>query len=571
MMQNFNGGLQGNTSAAYRPHMGGLVNQIKQQIANYIKSSMPTNSFYQVAMKILNSTADGSKRLDDMVVGVINYIDYLNQYENMQPHSAMEGAIPPCVDGFVANIVLGSEYVRELDRSIVATLQGYQNNLRLAAEAVARYITPELRGQMAQWGSQSNGSFGNNPPVRRTGGTTFNTGFGFGSSGGGVDLSFNNNANVQGSLFNTSGSLPNSNPSGGGVNLGIPSTPVDMLPTYPEQQTQSLNISKTINQENRVVTYMNYEEHKTYGIMKAVLPSDTARVLMPVQTIDQNFAAVPAVSEYTKLGNEVLLSDLSNRTTNFSIAPFIMQFGQTDFATVINGIAGEILKLEGKDLSRLSIAGEFLQMFPEADADGKIKSLVNEYNTGMLTHGRLTSMMAELEKIVSPETMIVISKKLGELATNYWRFHMAQIEGDFENYYTGHDDATDYLYRTPDKGKESASWMLFPSLALSQLFSFAPLVDGDGESPLFSVGYIRIPHYAVELPIGIKTDEKSDYGIVMRQATPGLYHLCETLSRAYPNSLHRVLITNDGRLIEVIRPSIGEQDRFFVREMKSLL
>lgn len=581
-------GFGGQSNLPYRSAMTNYVPNIKQLVVNYIRQSAGSNFIFETGLKVLNSLADGEKRLGDAIVGVVNYLDYLMNAENVPESDAVDRGIPQCIDGFIANIVLRSPVANGLDRTVIASLEQAQNNLQVAIQCVNRVIVPEIEKERRGVTQTFAGGLLNNTQQRRTDTNGFGGGFqqqGFGNAGG---MNLNGGvlpAGNQGSLFSSSPTPAQGN--GGGISLGsdVPVQPIQQPERQPLTYTTAPEI-KT-NQQN-LVTYMNYADHKTYGILKPTLPSDSQRRVMQEATIDQAFAGVPNVKEYKKLGDETIRNDLvAGRSTSFSLQNLMLSYGQIDLTSTINHEAAAVLKLGRADLERLTFTGTLIQLFPETDEDGKVQEILDQYGTGMLTHGRLTTMLGELEKVLMPETMVLISRKISELATNYWRFTMGQLVGDFDNYYTGHEDATEHLRRTPNKGTELEAWMSFPALVVQNFIKMIPLIPVESATAAavngtaaaqpkpdvamcFEVGYIRVPYYGVEMPIGIEGNKKADYGLVVRNATPGLYHLCTTLYEAYPQALHRVLVSNDGRMIEVIRPLLGETDRFFVREMKTL-
>lgn len=69
----------------------------------------------------------------------------------------------------------------------------------------------------------------------------------------------------------------------------------------------------------------------------------------------------------------------------------------------------------------------------------------------------------------------------------------------------------------------------------------------------------------------MNTTESKGFGIVLRNVTPGLYNLCSTLYDAYPGALHRVIMTNEGRMVNVTRSKIEGKDCFYIHELKDIL
>ena len=559
------GGFGQQQQLPYRQSMASSVKTVQESVMKYINDMVASqNPVYSAAVKTLNSVSDGNQRVNDAIIGVVNYVDYLINVEKLDGASALERAKIQCIDGFMANILLRSPMANSIDNSVRHQLNQAEQMLGQAIQAVQQHIAPAIM-QERQGGFNNTGAVFGNAQVRRTD----VGGFG-GNQGGGPNL-LGGQSN-QGSIFSSNQAAPDSN-GGGGLNLGIDQVAITPKPdplSVPMEYKAPTAQTQTSNQNN-LVTYMNYEQHKTHGLLKAVLPSDAKRSLMPVVTVDNNFAAMAALSQYTKLGNEVIRSDVTtNLGAGYSLEQIIATYGQKDYSTMVVVESSRALQLERRELDRLTFSGTLIQLFPELDEEGKLKEILARYNQGLMTHGRLTSLVSEMETVLQPETIACIAKKLADYSSNYWRFNMQETAGEFTNYFEGHDGATEYLRRAPNKGMAAEAWAAFPGKVVSELFLEVPVSDGEGnEQPAlgFQVGYVRVPYFAVELPIGTEGSDDGDFGMVLRNATPGLYHLCQTLYEGFPGVAHRCIMTNEGRLLEVIKPLIGETDRFYIREM----
>lgn len=568
-----NGGFQ-QQQPPVRQCMQGHVATIKNHVLNHIDQKVKERQpIYESAWRTLQGTQDGQQRLSDAIIGVVNYIDYLVNAAKQPADQAIQTAVIQCIDGFMSNIVLRSPFANQLDYGVRSQLNQAEQLLGQAIQLVNQHIAPAiLQERQSGLGLSGGGLGGGAAQIRRTDN-------GFGGSGGGVNLIPSQTSSGSAGLFN-SGAAPAGTSAGGGLDLGvdkvhrespkpIQETPLEYTtPTYKATATTSSSSNKT-----NLVVYMEYEQHKTHGLLSAVLPSDAQRRIMPVVTVDNNFAAMAAVSQYTKLGSEVIRSDVSTTVgAGYALEQITVPSGQYDYSTMVNDDAHRALQLGRRELERLTFTGQLVQLFPLMDTEGRLKEVLGRYNQGLMTHGRLTSLVAEMEEFVPPESIAIISKKLADVASTYWRFNMQETAGEFTNYFEGHDGATEYLRREPNKGQAADAWAAFPAKVVHELLLSIPVQDSEGNEQLglgFQVGYIRVPYYAVELPIGAvdASGSRADYGVVVRNATPGLYHLCQTLQEAYPGAAHKCIMTNEGRMLEVIKPMIGDTERFYIREM----
>lgn len=557
----------------YRQSMHGSVATVQNAVKQYITDTAKQNGIFDTAVKIIHSSSDGTERVNQCIIGAVNYIDYLLNFGGMQASQALEQGVAVCANGFISNVILTNPVANQLDPGIRHQLSQAQEQLGIAINLVQQHIAPDIM-------KERNGGFGTN---QLTGGQQRRQDGGFsniGQGAGGVDLmrgvsggtAFSNTNG--GSLF-TSGASPASTQGGGGVSLNV-DAPITQQPVVTQQPLATQPIQSTQVNQTNTVTYMDYAQHKTFGLLKKTLPSDSNRTLMPVKTLEDNFAAMASVNAYTKLSSgDVQRKDLAvAHGAGYAIESITLSYGQRDVASLVNEEASEILQLNRKELDRLTYTGLMIQMGPEYIEEERLKELLNKYSSGMITHGRLTSMIEEMETFLKPETVLTFSRKLTELATNYWRFEMGHEDGGLDNYFINHDDVTEYLRREPGKERLSTLWAEFPARMISDLFLNVPVTIQDGETKNtlgFQVGYIRVPYFAAELPIGVNTTESKGFGIVLRNVTPGLYNLCSTLYDAYPGALHRVIMTNEGRMVNVTRSKIEGKDCFYIHELKDIL
>lgn len=571
----------GTAQLPYRQSMHQSAQTVQAAVYKYINDTAAQNAIFETAVKIIHGSNDGQERVRQAVLGAINYIDYLLNFGNQQPADALAQGVRVCVDGLISNIVLQSNVANQLDNGIRYQLGQAEQQLGVAIGLVNQYIVPEIQ-------KERQGGFGSTQlsggQQRRTGDSLGgNTGFGSGNAGG-VNLLGNSQPSSSafgsgGSVFSSVAQTPNGTGQGGGMMIDVPVHDNQPTPSATPTLQQTINnpAPAAIKQQpSLLVTYMDYAQHKTFGLLKKVLPSDSNRHLMQQQTLENNFAAMAAVTNYTKLvGPDVQRKDLAlTAGAGYAVETITLGYGQREFASLVNEEAAETLQLDRKELNRLTFTGLFVQMGPEYIDGARLEELLKKYTTGMITHGRLTAMFEEMETFLRPETVLAFSRKLTQMATDYWRFEMGQEAGGLSNYFVNHDDVTEYLRREPGMERLAQLWSEFPAYMLGNLFLNVPVRTAEDESKNtlgFHVGYIRIPFFAAELPIGVNSDESKGFGIVSRNVTPGLYNLCKTVYEAYPGAAHRVIMTNEGRMVNVTRSKVVENDVYYIQELETVL
>lgn len=557
----------------YRQSMHGNAKAVQDATIKYMEDQVnANNAVFVTGMRVIRAASDGNERVKQVVIGVINYVDYLLNFAKMAPQDALKTGIEVCVNGFIANIVLRS-HGNEIDQQLRYQLTNAEQQLGTAIQLVNQSIVPEITREQ-QGGFGTSNAFSGAQPRRQ------DNQFSNPQGAGGLNVLGGGSGNSGGtSLF--SSTAPATNSQGGGMVLGMGSnetvsnfqgnnqTQAFQQPTQPTQQPAV----KPAN--NNTVTYMDYAQHKTFGLLKKTLPSDSSRQLMSQLTLENNFSAMAAVSDYTKIqSGELQRKDLVLAPgAGYALETITLAYGSTEVSSLVNETAGEILQLNRKELERLTFSGLIIQCFPEYMEEEVIDRLLRTYTTGMITHGRLTAMMEELETLVRPETMLIISRKLTQLATDYWRYSMDQLDGGLENYFLDHDDVTEYLRREPGKEALARVWAEFPAHMLNEFFLKVPLTSEDGMAHTFGfhASFVRVPYYAAELPIGVNSDESKGFGIVSRNVTPGLYNLCKTIFESNPGALHRLIMTNDGRLVNVTQSKVEAKDLYYIHEVKTLL
>lgn len=559
-----------------RQGMAGSVPIVEKNTYDYLNLKAKENYIYDAAVRYIQTMPNGQAKLTGLIMGIVNYSDYLMNFDGMPAQQALAKALEICINGFVSNLVISSQLVNGLDPGLVAQLRQAEYQLGEVVSIVRQRIEPLIMSER-QGGFNGLGGLQGSQPRRQVSHTGFS-----GNNAGGMNLMGGQQGLQTGTSVFSSSNAPLV-AQGGGINLSPTDhhTPQRVDPSNQATQLHvnppTLAVNKEVKTEptkTDTVIYMDYELHKTFGLMKKRLPSDSNRLLMPELTLDNNLAAMTPLRDYVKLDGNVLRSDMVARHgSGYHVSDLTLSYGQRDLSSIINEEVSESLQLNRKEMERLTYTGLFLQLFPEILEDDRLTLLLNKYQTGIITHGRLTAMLEEMETILKPETMLVISEKLTAMASDYWRFDMGNGKGDLDNYYTGHDEVTEWLRRTPGKEVQANQWAQFPAKVMRELFIPTILTgDSGGHSVLsFHVSYIRIPYFAAELPIGVNNDESKGFGIVKRNSTPGLYNLCKTVSEAIDGVAHSIVLTNDGRIVNVIKPLDESLDCFYIYELKTLL
>ena len=216
----------------YRQSMHGSVATVQNAVKQYITDTAKQNGIFDTAVKIIHSSSDGTERVNQCIIGAVNYIDYLLNFGGMQASQALEQGVAVCANGFISNVILTNPVANQLDPGIRHQLSQAQEQLGIAINLVQQHIAPEIM-------KERNGGFGTN---QLTGGQQRRQDGGFsniGQGAGGVDLmrgvsggtAFSNTNG--GSLF-TSGASPASTQGGGGVSLNV-DAPITQQPVVTQQ------------------------------------------------------------------------------------------------------------------------------------------------------------------------------------------------------------------------------------------------------------------------------------------------------------------------------------------------
>lgn len=565
------------------------------QFTNLTKQHMEltaqNSDFYKEAIAILTRLPDGNQRFNGLVTGIVNYADYLINNQKMEANSAATQAITQATDGFIASLVLSSDIANGLAYQLRANLEQavgvYKQIQQVVLSSIIPIVERERQGntglnfnvglQPARATASSFVGGGVNPNPHPSFGQPTPTPVGAG--GLDMDLPANPNAAMQfnspaqavaaaQAMFTTAQTVADP----------ISAVVTPSVNSYVTEQAQTTTASTA----NLVIHMNNYELHKTFGLLEPTVPSDAKTKPLSVAVLDHQFTDALALANFKLLkdANGLVSKDIAPQANGgYRLANLTINFDEHRYGSLINSEPVEVLKISPADADRFTYTGTILQLFPEQDFDDVLSTLKEKYSSGLLTHDRLTDFAADLETRFSPETSSVIGRKLSSLATNYWRFQMQKVKGSFDSYYMEHGAASASMRNEMDHNVRSL-WDNFPRYVMDLLFNIVPIND-EGEKPAetfgFTVGYVRVPYRAFELPFGFDprqqpNESRGEYGMVKRESTPGLYKICKNLHDTYKNVLHHVIITTDGRILEVFRPSAGEDpDRFYLKELERLL
>ena len=579
-----------------RPMVRAAMQANFPQFTNLTKQHMEltaqNSDFYKEAIAILTRLPDGNQRFNGLVTGIVNYADYLINNQKMEANSAATQAITQATDGFIASLVLSSDIAQGLAYQLRANLEQAVGVYKQIQQVVLSSIIPIVeRERQGNTGLNFNVGL---QPARATassfvgGGVNPNPHPSFGQStptpvgAGGLDMDLpaNSNAAMQfnsptqavaaaQAMFTTAQTVADP----------IRAVATPSVNSYVTEQAQTTTASTA----NLVIHMNNYELHKTFGLLEPRVTSDLKTKPLSVSVMDHQFSDTISLNAFKALKTEegLVAKDITPQDKGgYRLKNITLTYDEHRYASLINEEPIDVLKVSAADADRFTYTGTIVQLFPEQDFDNVLSTLKDKYSIGLMTHDRLTDFIADVETRFSPETNAVIGDKLSELATRLWRFQMQKVKGSFDSYYAEHDAATNALRDDQDHGARSL-WQNFPSVMLNLLFDIIPIPE-DGESKSaetfgFGIGYVRVPYRAFELPFGFDPKQQNsgtrgEYGLVKRESTPGLYKICKNLYDSYARVLHHVIITNDGRLIEVIRPGAGEDpDRFYLKPLKRFL
>lgn len=568
----------------YRRKMHPYAAAIRTAVDSYI-TELSNNDLWRVAMTKLRADPNSANTTRLLIIGTINLIDFLMEVEHKDLKGATETAVKVCVEGFLGKILIkhiGSG--SGLKQEVIDFLVQKSNALDLATRAINEQIVPRIKDEAnGTVGSSALSAFDRLDPreVSSNRQVEFNnTQSGFGTLMDAVQVSQPKSVG----LFNN----PNNNLAGTpttpvGLGFGVAHEPAKAV-EVPQEKSIFVDLpsptqtKQTTQTQTKEVKYtVNYEDHKTYGILKSILPSDATKRPIQGEALDMELQTIAAAAP-RKLDN-VQRKDVTVDLRTVLEIPTLTISNEVSYGSMVYEAINEKLDLTRRDAGKITAIGDFIQLYPE-ELSQKAVDLIDEYASKVASHSRIQDLVADLEPLLQPETSLIISKKIASIATTYWRYRMNMLRGKFDNYFAGADDAADSLRRS-GKAEAQAIWGQFPNYALSTLFNKIPYetTGENGERTMkyglgFMVKYIRVPYAALEFGIGYtETKHDAGVGIVSRRSTPGLYNVCKKLVESGPSSTHAqtVLVTSDGRLIEVIQPMTGENEIFYIREIKDLL
>lgn len=560
----------------------GVIPSISNLTKQHLTQTAANNAFYSEAIKILQSYSDGDARYQALVIGIVNYFDYLINFQKLDQNTAATNAISQSCDGFLAGLVLQSPAGNGLNFQLRTQLEDAYRNLGNIRNTVINNIMPLVESER-NGGTGVTLSFGGQP-VRNSAATMM----GATTGAGGINLT------------PTFGQQPVQNATdGGGIQMDLPTNPnassLDSLMNQLATETKPSSavvpnttgyvvdtaVSNPANFSNLVIHMNNYELHKTFGLLEPKRPSDLKTTPMSVAVLDHQLNSTIDLNKFKALkGTDGLVSkDIQPQPDGgYRLNDIVMTYEEFRYADSINEEPIEVLKVSQADADRYTYTGRILQLFPEQDVFAKLNELKGKYDSGLMTHDRITDFVNELETVFSPTTVDIIADKISALATRLWRFNMQKVTGSFDSYFQEHAAATNALRNELD-GNVRALWDGFPTYLMNYFFNLVamgPLGGADDNGVFaYSVGYVRVGYRAFELPFGFDPkgqpdNQRGEYGLVLKESTPGLYKICQNLIDSHQRVLHHVIITNDGRVIEVMRPSAGECDRFYLKVLDRL-
>lgn len=519
----------------------------------------------------------GHEKVVGFATGVVNYIDYLVHAKGTQV--TLQQALTDYAEAYSAKVYANSPDMNSADANMrMIILEKAQYFDSIVAE-ISRVILPHVaKPQQSLSNNLSNlGNFGNNGRRQATGGLTG----GFGNQAQTNQQSFGSG------VFGASS--PTQPPGAGGVNMLAGGNPVanNDLSNQPTTSNTILNpqptqVAPTNNDiiERRTLKLMNYDEHKTYAFLKPYLVSAIGKVPMDTQALDNSLAALNQLTNYTKLKTSTGLvrDDIEPPTRNkgYQLAPIdVMYEEQCNLTRLIEEEPAEVFKVSSEDLANYSYGGTIHQYFPTASEPGTLTAIIDDYRTGIMTHSRFVQFLGRLEEVFGPRVCMIINEKISQVATSFWRFSLNQVNGEVSNYLTGHQAVSEYLKLHQSNPLLLDIWDGFPRFYMTAIFKLASIPSEEGSLPaetFFSdISYVRIPYASWHLSLGARDSSDADFAVVAKQSTPGLYHICKGIQEAGESALHRVLITTDGRIVEVIKPISVDVDYFYITELSNFL
>ena len=106
-----------------RQGMVGSVPIVEKNTYDYLNLKAKENYIYDSAVRYIQTMPNGQAKLTGLIMGIVNYSDYLMNFDGMPAQQALAKALEICINGFVSNLVISSQLVNGLDPGLVAQLR----------------------------------------------------------------------------------------------------------------------------------------------------------------------------------------------------------------------------------------------------------------------------------------------------------------------------------------------------------------------------------------------------------------------------------------------------------------
>ena len=560
--------------ANVRPDMQQVLARTESVIIQSLRTMAEKDQLVAVGVNYLSQK--GNVQIRGFVEGVINYFDYLVNFKGMQQDPAFAAALEEYAQAYSGKVLSQMPDARNYDQNLQMAIQHYAATFDQIVSEINRVIVPYIRP--AGLGQGTGGLLGgiNNAARRQSG-------------GGFLNNAVNTNSTLGGQgVFGAAAPSP---VGAGGVDLfagntppAQPATTSNPTPTVQNVLTEPSEpvCPKTAKDQliqRRLLKLMNYQDHKTYAFLKPTLASSVTKPPMDEAALDNSLSSLNELAYYTTLRDSagVLRNDITpKRNAGYNVG--IVSLGykdQVDLTSIIEEEPSLAFKITGSDLTDYSYGGVIHQWFPKAVHDEQLTNLLDTYSTGIMTHNRFVEFLSKLEDIFTPEVCKVINDKVTSVANSFWRYYLNQLAGGIDNYLTSHQSVSQYLKLNQPNTQLLDVWDSFPRFFMRSMFNLSPIEVPEGEpkaeSFFLTAAFVRLPYASWHLALGVKDDSDLNYAIVAKESTPGLYHVCSGLQQNGDLALHRLIITTDGRMLEVIRPLVGESKYFILTELPALL